>query len=225
MESLAKDVVALLQYLLPGLLTAWIFYGLTSFPKPSQFERVVQALIFTLFIQFIVGMLGRLYEWAGQYYSFGAWDDAAKVQWSIAVAVLLGVIISYFANSDRLHKFLRDRNITKQTSWASEWHGVFHKNVTFILLHLKDERRLYGWPIEWPSDPTKGHFLISQPGWQLDDGEVHQLEGVENILIDVADVKWVEFMTKTWEQPDDKENLKPTTTSSTGKGKRRIRKK
>lgn len=111
MESLGKDVVALLQYLLPGLITAWIFYGLTSFPKPSQFERVVQALIFTLFIQFIVGMLGRLFEWAGRYYSFGPWDDTAKLQWSIAIAVLLGVTISYLANSDRLHKWLRDLNI------------------------------------------------------------------------------------------------------------------
>jgi len=47
----SQQVIALLQYLLPGFLAAWIFYGLTSYAKPSNFERVIQALIFTLFIQ------------------------------------------------------------------------------------------------------------------------------------------------------------------------------
>jgi len=49
MDSFAKDFVTLLQYLLPGFVAAWVFYSFTSFPKPSQFERVVQALIFTIF--------------------------------------------------------------------------------------------------------------------------------------------------------------------------------
>ncbi|SUP44184.1 Uncharacterised protein [Vibrio furnissii] len=54
MENLTNDIITLLQYLLPGFVAAWMFYSLTSYPKPSQFERVVQALIFTIFIQAIV---------------------------------------------------------------------------------------------------------------------------------------------------------------------------
>ena len=54
MDSLTNDIVVILQYLLPGFLAAWIFYGFTSHPKPSQFERVVQALIFTLIIHLAV---------------------------------------------------------------------------------------------------------------------------------------------------------------------------
>ncbi|OWO67359.1 hypothetical protein B2J67_20175, partial [Vibrio cholerae] len=54
MENLTNDVITILQYLLPGFVSAWVFYSLTSYPKPSQFERVVQALIFTIFIQAIV---------------------------------------------------------------------------------------------------------------------------------------------------------------------------
>ncbi len=61
METFAKDFVALLQYLLPGFVTAWVFYSFTSFPKPSQFERVVQALIFTIFIQVFVFITKKLF--------------------------------------------------------------------------------------------------------------------------------------------------------------------
>ncbi|HEB27585.1 MAG TPA: hypothetical protein ENI05_07385, partial [Porticoccus sp.] len=68
--------------------------------------------------------------------------------------------------------------------------------------HLHDERRLYGWPIEWPSEPTKGHFVIADPSWLLDDGSEARIVGVANILINVADVKWVEFIEKTWESND-----------------------
>ena len=42
------DIVGVLTFLLPGFVAASIFYSLTSYPKPSPFDRVVQALIFTV---------------------------------------------------------------------------------------------------------------------------------------------------------------------------------
>jgi hypothetical protein len=54
MPEIAKDVVSLLSFLLPGFLAAWVFYSLTSRPMPAQQEGVFQALIFTLFVKAIV---------------------------------------------------------------------------------------------------------------------------------------------------------------------------
>ena len=48
MGELAESTVQLLNYLISGFLTAWIFYSLTPFKINNQFERVIQALIFTL---------------------------------------------------------------------------------------------------------------------------------------------------------------------------------
>ena len=42
MGETSKDVLALLTQLMPGFLTAWVVYGLTTYTKPPQFERVVQ---------------------------------------------------------------------------------------------------------------------------------------------------------------------------------------
>ncbi|MCC6197762.1 MAG: hypothetical protein IT518_25205 [Burkholderiales bacterium] len=192
MEGLAKDTIALLQYLLPGFLAAWVFYGLTSYPKPTQFERVVQALIFTLLIQVVVSGERYVALAVGYYHQIGMWSEAVNVAWSTGTALVLGVVFSYFANSDVVHRVARRFKVTRETSYPSEWFGAF-LNQTFVVLHFRDERRLYGWPKEWPSEPGSGHFVMQQPSWLVDVKEV-PVTGVEEMLVDVKDVKWIEFM-------------------------------
>lgn len=203
MGGFAKDFVSVLQYLLPGFVSAWVFYGLTSYPKPSQFERVVQAMIFTLFTQVTINIVESILNYIGKYWSVANWSDSSSLIWSIIIALFMGLVFSYFANNDKLHKLLRYINITHEGSFPSEWFKAF-LNVTYVVLHFNDERRLYGWPIEWPSVPTEGHFLIAYPSWLLDNGEEKRIVGVRNILVNSKDVKWVEFLEKTWENEDDK---------------------
>ncbi len=199
METFAKDFVTLLQYLLPGFVAAWVFYSFTSFPKPSQFERVVQALIFTIFIQALVYVIKQALFCVGKKWSYFTWDVNSELVWSIISAILLGIIFSYFANNDKIHKKLRKLGITRETSYPSEWFGVFINNITYVVLHLDGERRLYGWPIEWPSEPEKGHFVLVQASWFAENEQI-PTTGVESIMVDVKEVKMVEFMEKTWEK-------------------------
>jgi hypothetical protein len=199
MENFAKDFVILLQYLLPGFVAAWIFYSLTSFPKPSQFERVVQALVFTIFVQSLVTVIKKLLLLVGSNWSTFTWNSSSNLIWSIMSALALGICFSYFANNDKIHKKLRDFGITRETSYPSEWFGAFLKKITYVVLHLDGERRLYGWPIEWPSEPEKGHFVLVQASW-LDGENQIPITGVESIMVNVRDVKMVEFMEKTWEE-------------------------
>ena len=215
MENFAKDFILLLQYLLPGFVAAWIFYGLTSYPKPSQFERVVQALIFTLFIQILVRAVESVSLYVGQYWSIAEWNESAMVVWSAIIAITIGIVFSSLANSDWLHKYFRGKGITRETSFPSEWFGAFLKDITFVVLHFEDERRLYGWPIEWPSEPTKGYFVIADPSWIGDSGEELRITGVKTILVNVDDVKWVEFLEKTWEIENGKKGIKSSSANST----------
>jgi len=204
MENISKDLISLLQYLLPGFITAWVFYGFTSYPKPSQFERVVQALIFTVIIQAMIFLTKAFLLLAGHFCLVGSWNEVSRLIWSILFAFVLGLLICYFANNDKLHAVFRKWGVTQETSYASEWFGAFLNNVTYVVLHLNDERRLYGWPIEWPSEPGNGHFLITDASWLDTDGKEIQITGVENMLIDAKDVKWVEFMRRTWEGSHEK---------------------
>lgn len=198
MESLASDLVELLRYLLPGFLAAWVFYGFTSFIKPSQFERVIQALIFTLIVQVIVYFYRTAAISISEYWSLGSWNNDVELVISVLIAALLGLTFAYFANNDKFHSVIRKIGSSKETSYPSEWYGEFSSRVTYVVLHLDGERRLYGWPKEWPSNSEKGHFSIQQASWLVDGKEI-PLTGVETILIPAKDVLMVEFMEKTWE--------------------------
>lgn len=204
MEDSAKDLVSVLQYLLPGFLAAWVFYAFTSFPRPPQFERIVQALIFTLITQLVVAIEKAVAAVLGSIVSLGNWTTQSQLFCSTVTAFLLGIIFAYFSNNDKFHGLARRLGITRQTSYPSEWFGAFLKNVTYVVLHFEDERRLYGWPIEWPSQPDKGHFVLEQASWLDGDKEI-LLTGVSSVVVDVKDVKWVEFMKKTWERKDGQE--------------------
>ena len=50
MPDLANNTIEVLNFLVPGFVAAGVYYGLTAAPKPNTFERVIQALIFTVVI-------------------------------------------------------------------------------------------------------------------------------------------------------------------------------
>ncbi|CNE40980.1 MULTISPECIES: DUF6338 family protein [Yersinia] len=193
MDSLSSEIFNILKYLLPGFVSAWIFHSFTSYPKQAQFERIIQALIFTAFIQGCVMVTKPLMLFIGKYWSLGSWSGTSHLFWSYGFSVLIGFTFSTLANNDRFHTFLRDRKITKERSYHCEWFSTFKENETFVILHLKDERRIFGWPTEWSSDPTKGHVILQDPSWVTEDG-YQDMPTVKLFMISVSDIKWVEFL-------------------------------
>lgn len=193
MESITKEVIEVLKYLLPGFVSSWIFNSLTSRPSPTQFYSVVQALIFTFLIEVTVKLLEKLFSLIGCMFAVGLWNADVALIWASITSIFFGFTFSYFANNDKFHDVLRKLNITKETSYPSEWFGAFNQYVRYVVLHLRDERRLYGYPMDWPSTPQSGHFLLTHAYWIVKN-KPKAITGVQFILIDVKDVLWVEFM-------------------------------
>lgn len=202
MPDISKDLILLLQYLLPGFLVAWIYFGWTSHQKPSQFERVVQALIFACIVQLLVRGVRLLLLKVGTKYSIGIWDADSELLVSVVGAIAIGMLAAFAENKDWLHSHLRDWGISKRSSHPSEWCTVFDKNPHWVIVELKDERRILGWPEIWPADPSKGHMLITRGAWQPSASDVGKedlkyVTGSDeevHVLIDVADIKWVQFL-------------------------------
>lgn len=159
MENLATDLFSVLRFLLPGFFAAWVFYGLSAYEKPSQFERVIQALIFTLAVQFLVSIYALIFV-----------DSVDELQLrtplpiyeetivAFILAILTGFFISICAKYDFPHLVLRKLRITGESLYPSEWFTAFTDKQTWVVLHFHDERRLYGWPEQWPATSDKGHF-------------------------------------------------------------------
>jgi hypothetical protein len=212
-DILSSELVKVIYALLPGFITAWIFYGLTAHRRLSPFERTVQALIFTGIIQAILLVLRGFLLLLGKLYSFGEWNENISFLIAIILAILIGLVFSLFANKDWFHKFLRGEykwskcfnkfgGITKRTSYPSEWFSAFNEGQRYIVLHLKGNRRLLGWPYEWPDHPDAGHFVIQEPQWLLDDGKIITLDTVQKMLIPAKDVERVEFILFASEKPE-----------------------
>lgn len=125
MSEIGQELATLLQHLLPGFLAAWVYYGLTSFALPSQFERVVQALIFTLLVQPLVFLSEFLLLQIGAHWAIAPWSDSAELLTSVACAFVLGAVFAAFSNNDRFHALMRKIGITRETSYPSEWYGAF----------------------------------------------------------------------------------------------------
>lgn len=191
MPELSKEVVSLLQYLLPGFLVGWVFYGLTSHQKPAQFERIVQALIFSVSVQIFVTLERYAANFISKWLVLGTWNKDAELIASFITALFLGSIIAHCANQDIIHKGLRKIGLSNRSAHSSEWYIAFCDRKRYVVLQLNDDRRLYGWPTMWPSDREKGHFLIDQPEWLSADAQENPPEAM---LVSVSDVRWVEFV-------------------------------
>lgn len=200
MPELSKEIVTLLTYLLPGFLVAWIFYALTNHPKPNQLERVIQALIFTLMVQALVVVEKHVLLALGVLVRLGEWNEDSELIASVSSAVLLGFLVAWLTNTDRVHERLRRFKISQRSASPNEWCTVFAPREQFVVVELKDARRLYGWPKVWPSDPEKGHLFLTFASW-LHGEEIVELNEAEGVLVSVKDVAHIEFV-KAPEVPD-----------------------
>jgi hypothetical protein len=210
MDRVVPEAFALLQLLLPGFIAAWVFYAFTSYRKPKEFERIIQALIFTLLVKAALIVVRASLFLIGKRLRIGDWNSDIELLWSISLAFLVGILFSYLANTDHFHRLIRYVGISRETSYPSEWFGAFLKNVTYVVLQLKDERRIYGWPIDWPSLPKTGYFTLREASWLDKDNNEIPINGVSHVLIDSANVQWVEFMEKTWEKKNVDESSEST---------------
>ncbi len=197
MQELSKDVVALLQYLVPGFLVAWVYYGFTPHTKPSQFERVVQALIFTVIVQVLVGGEKILLQWLGRFLALGNWTEDSRLVASLVTALVLGVAIAAATRHDWIHECARRFGLTGRSGYPSEHYGAFAEKPCWIVLQLKDGTRLFGWPRRWPTEGDKGHYLVTRVERSYVDkpeeaGE--DLNTLDGILVSASDVKLVEFV-------------------------------
>lgn len=203
MDWISGEILELVLKLLPGFLSAWIFYGLTAHPRRDAFERVIEAFIFTFIIQVAVVVLRQKILWGTRGYTVGLSDADANLLYSLILAVLFGIILATLANTDALHWLLRLVKITRRTSLPGQWYSAFRRGDRWVVLHLGKGRRLHGWAEEWPDHQESGHFLIQRPVWLLKDGTQVPVLQTYRMIVKGTDVEMVEQVCEPREIKDD----------------------
>lgn len=201
MSWASNEAIAILAFLLPGFVSVAVLHMFTSHPKPSEFERIVQSFIFTILVRAVTEFI----LWIGRLLGRESlWESRFEILVSVGVAIVLGLIAVFLSNSDLLHRLFRYIGITKETSYPSEWYSAFHHNPDcYVVLHLQGQRRLYGWPEEWPSRSDQGHFRISEGEWLVGDERI-PASGVVAIVVPANEVDMVEFLKdEPFEEPEE----------------------
>jgi len=201
MPDISADVAALIQYLAPGFIVAWVYFGLTSHTKPSQFERVLQALIYTAIVRALVMIVEKASGIPGEISMRLPSNTDASLITSIVTAVSVGVLAAATTNHDLVYVVLRRLGLTTRTAHPCEWFGIFSTHAQFVTLHLDDGSRVGGWPQVWPADAKKGHFFITQAHRTID-GVYQELTHLEGVVINVERVIYVEVAAATMERDD-----------------------
>ncbi len=193
MDFPTAQIVGLIFQLLPGFIALWIFYGLTAHPPKTPFERVVQALIFTGIVKALVFPIRFICLQVGKAFNDPPpWSSDGEYCLSVLFAVLIGFIFTSCANTNWFHARLPEW-ISKRTSYPTEWFSTFNQLKRYVYLHLKDGRRMYGWPSEFPDSPSTGHFVLMHPEWIADDNTQAPLLTVDRMLVPASEVVMVEF--------------------------------
>ena len=144
-EGIKPELVDTLKFLLPGLLAAWVYYALTAFRRPEVTERIIQALIFTVFVQFLVYCEHAVAIWVGESVGvLGAWTEQSAYFAAGVTALVFGALAAWTTTKDKLFGILRGMKLTSQMAYPTEWYGVFVQEQGYVVLHLKDDRRLSG---------------------------------------------------------------------------------
>lgn len=193
MEDGTKDVLELLTQLIPGFLTAWVVYGLTTYTKPVQFERIIQALIYSFIVKAIVTLIGIISVYLGKFFQLGNWNPTTEIVVSAIVAIVLGIALAYFTTNDSFFAIARKIGITTRTPYPSEWYGAFASAPRYVVLHLQGSRRIQGYPLEWPTEPTAGHFRLTDAAWLDDQNNETPINVDYSILIAAKEVEMVEI--------------------------------
>ena len=187
----SSEAVSVLSFLLPGFVAAAVFHSLTSYPKAKEFDRVVQALIFTIIAQAIVqGIQGmaRLVK------SESSWIAEFEILVSVCIAVAVAIVVVYLSNHDTLHGLLRRLGVTKETAYPSEWYSAFYRNSDcYVILHLQGNVAFTDGPKSGRASQDQGHFRIAEGEW-LVEGKRILAEGVVAIVIPAKEVEMVEFI-------------------------------
>ena len=154
----------------------------------------MQALIYSFVVNAVVAILERALLWVGKTVQLGVWDKTAEILTSTIVALGLGLLLSYYMRNDAFFRFARRLKLTSRTPFPSEWYGAFARSPRYVVLHLTGSRRISGYPSEWPTEPTTGHFRLTNAAWIDDQNKETPLEADESILIEAKQVEMVEFL-------------------------------
>ena len=176
--NLTVQTLNLLIFFFPGLIASAMLNVARPRGSTEGVQRLIEAILFTLTIAALAPLLLNLAGIESMLQPLELEAEQLKVRpggWptfmlSTVLAVLLPLPVAAILSRDRHMRLLRWLKISDRTSRESTWSQVFaEQGNTFVVVHLKDGRRLQGHPMYYSDDQNEGALYLGRPAWILDD--------------------------------------------------------
>lgn len=196
--NITLETINILFFMIPGLCASFIIDTIIVRKDLTAISRIIEALIFTFLIYVFLSFITNIELFAtlklidGEI-SLKFTDDKIFLLSLIILTIVLPIIVGKVMFSDWHMRVLRTLKITDKTSRDTTWQDVLIEQKRNIVIHLRDERRIYGWPMYYSNLPENGFIYLWNPSWI--DMENKYIEcNTHGILIKSDDIYFVEFL-------------------------------
>ena len=172
--TLSLEALNVLLLLLPGFISGQILYSIFGPDDISPMKRILDAVMLSFIINLLVPLM---VSWEPLAYvksgTFGLEYYFSKnirvIYVSLTLIIALPLTIGYVYYNDYIHSLLRRLQITTKSSRQNTWNDTFLSNNRYVVVSLKDGRRIRGYPLMVSTDPKDGYIYLYNPAWVNDD--------------------------------------------------------
>jgi len=197
------QALAVLFFLLPGFLAAYILQTLVPRPKQTDLDKIIEALIFSFVIYLasalIIGTKLPV-SWHVETDPSGNSTYAIGASWwklltLLALPIVLGFVVAFLMQRDYFLRAMRWAKLTNRTSRASTWNDVLQDVDGVAQIELADGRSVMGWVLYYSDDADDPSIFLQRAAWvNAETNELEPIPGPGIPLTKEAGIRSVMFL-------------------------------
>jgi len=197
--NLSYEVLNVLIFLIPGFLSAVIYNAVIVRKDKDVFSKIIEALIYSLISYVIASVIAKKSAFiltistVNNVKRYGLNLENECLITVLLISIVLPLFLGWLNTQNILMKGFHKIGITKKTARDSTWLDVFTDVNKYIIVTLKDGRRVYGWPSYYSNEATEGMLFLSEPAW-IENGEYVDLNIEGLFLVERDNIDYIEFL-------------------------------
>lgn len=205
MNDLKFEALVILIVLLPGFFAARIEQRLTVNPDQNDFDKTVEALIYSFFIYVIFTVINSTFpvglkidnQGTTGSYSYSLVTSPLHLALLPVIAVVLAILVSAATNHDWFGGFFRWIGVTSRTWRPAIWNDVFLSHTGVVQVELADRRSVIGWLKYYSDRPENASLFLERASWVREDGGRTEIAGPGILLTGECGIRSVMFLDST----------------------------
>lgn len=204
MSDLKFEALVILVVLLPGFLAARIEQRLTVNPDQNEFDKTVEALVYSFFIYLIFTLIDntfpiglRIDRASPESYSYSLVTSPIHLALLPLIAVALSVLVSSATNHDWFGNFFRRIGATSRTWRPAIWNDVFLSQGGVVQVELADGRSVIGWLKYYSDRAENASLFLERASWVGEKADAIPVAGPGILLTSECGIRSVMFLDST----------------------------